>query len=332
MQASMLHWSISEIQLPLQYNWKISRGSSDFKVNFIVEAEKNGIKGLGETAPNIRYQETPEKIREELKGVQENLLSFNSELNGFEEFLDSFSLSSSLRFGIESAFVHLVCKEKGIPVNEFFGLPKPDMIATARSLPIMPARELKNFWELHRLSRFRILKVKVDRETAIETLSAIRSFTSQPLIVDANESWREVPELEKLFSKISGLPIIAFEQPLPDFCVEEYKYLKEICPFPLFADESVTRNPDFNLIEQQFHGINVKMMKAGGYINAIHQLQEAKKRGMRTMLGCMVETSIGISSAMQISGLADISDLDGFMILKEEPFNLVQEKNGFLFF
>jgi L-alanine-DL-glutamate epimerase-like enolase superfamily enzyme len=328
----MIHFSLSEIQLPLQYNWKIARGSTDFKLNFIVGAERSGRKVSGEVAPNIRYDETPDRIRSEFGKFRNSLPTADLDLGQFEEFLDSLSLSSSLRFGIESAFVHLLCKERSIKVHDFFQLTKPGKVPTARSLPIMEIAELENFWREYDLERFPFLKVKVNKESALETLKTVSGFTAQPLLVDGNESWTDVSELESVLKKLSGIPILVLEQPFPAGYLEPYKYLKKISPFPLFADESIIVKPDFNLLEQQFHGVNVKLMKAGGYVNAIGQLKEAKKRGMKTMLGCMVETSLGISSAMHLCSLADIADLDGFMILKNEPLGLAHEKKGFLFF
>jgi L-alanine-DL-glutamate epimerase-like enolase superfamily enzyme len=112
---------------------------------------------------------------------------------------------------------------------------------------------------------------------------------------------------------------------------EEYLHLKKHTPFALMADESVTHEADFDLIQNQFHGVNMKLMKAGGYLSGIKILNETRKRGMKTMIGCMVETSLGISSAIRLCTGIDFIDLDGSLILKEDPFGLIREQDGILF-
>ena len=98
------------------------------------------------------------------------------------------------------------------------------------------------------------------------------------------------------------------------------------------ADESITNEENFYILAQQFHGINMKLMKAGGYINGLNILNEARKYGLKTMIGCMIETTLGISSAMNICYNINYIDLDGSFIIKNEPFKLVTEENGRLYF
>jgi L-Ala-D/L-Glu epimerase len=111
---------------------------------------------------------------------------------------------------------------------------------------------------------------------------------------------------------------------------DEYMYVKKQSPFLLVADESVCDHADFGELKHQFHGINMKLMKAGGYINGLRLLNEAVKHNMHTMVGCMIETSLGISSAMNLCAGVEFVDLDGFMIVKDEPFGLIRETNGTL--
>ena len=109
-------------------------------------------------------------------------------------------------------------------------------------------------------------------------------------------------------------------------------YLKKYSPFVLFGDESITDEADFMLLPKMFDGINVKLMKAGGYLNAVRLLKEAKKAGMKTMIGCMVETTLAISSGLNLCALADYADLDSFLVVKNEPFGLVREEGGVIAF
>jgi L-alanine-DL-glutamate epimerase-like enolase superfamily enzyme len=149
-------------------------------------------------------------------------------------------------------------------------------------------------------------------------------------MLDANESFTDVEECIRVMEKIRKKPLVFFEQPLPASMKEESFYLKKYSPFTLFGDESMTDEADFSELKKSFDGVNMKLMKAGGLLNGIRLLREAKKSGMKTMIGCMVETTLGIESAMRLCGLADYADLDSFILVENEPFGLVKESDGML--
>lgn len=326
----MLSWSIFPRTFPLKYTWKISRNASDAKTNLFVEIAGNGSRGLGEAAPNIRYNETPDNLLADFERVKSDLPVKQAPFPDFTELLDDLDLPNALRFAVESAYIHWICGAEGKPVYEFLGLPKPGPVATAFSLPIMPLSELASFVETQNIRRFRYIKIKVNREEAAEAVNFIASVLNQPLLVDANESFAHPDEVLRFLSLTDTNRIELLEQPLPSAMREEYAYLKSRIPLPLFADESITNNADMNELKSGFHGINMKLMKAGGYLRGLQQLRMAREAGLKTMTGCMVETTLGISSALHLSSLAYYADLDGFLILQGEPFELVQEKDGFL--
>lgn len=326
----MLNWKIEEKILPLKFTWKISRNSSDEKTNFFVTVSDSNFFGIGEIAPNIRYGETPEIIREEFKTFSlGNIDSFET-LDSFSLHLDSLNLKHSLRFGIESAYVHYLCNKQNITPAKYFNLDFPEKVATSFSIPIIEISYIKEF--IKPLSRFESLKIKVNQENALDMVNEVAKNTNQKLRVDGNEGWTDVNELISFLEKIKNLNIEFIEQPMPSKFVEEYKLLKKNCPFDLIADESIEDQADFELLKTQFHGVNMKLMKAGGYINGIKILNNAKKHNMKTMIGCMIETSLGIYSAYNLSHNADYLDLDGCLIIKEDPFNLLKEEDGYLIF
>src|SRR5690606_25977226 len=131
----------------------------------------------------------------------------------------------------------------------------------------------------------------------------VARLTSAPLLVDGNEAWQDPDELLALLPELQKLRVEVVEQPLPAALADAYRYLKPQSPIKLLADESVTDQADFEELARQFHGINVKMMKARCYFNGLQLLRQAKQHGLFTMVGCMIESSLGISSAMQIAGL-----------------------------
>ncbi|MGZ5303715.1 MAG: enolase C-terminal domain-like protein, partial [Bacteroidia bacterium] len=180
------------------------------------------------------------------------------------------------------------------------------------------------------LQRFPYIKVKINKDEGLDILSEVAKHIIQPLIIDPNESFLDVEELLQFTDKIKDFNILLLEQPMPAKLVDEYKFLKPRSRFPVFADESMTDAEDISYLQDQFHGVNMKLMKAGGYLKGISQLKQAQNLGLKTMIGCMIETSLGISSATNLGGLAEFADLDGFLILQQDPFCKLTEKQGFL--
>ncbi|MFN8576488.1 MAG: enolase C-terminal domain-like protein [Candidatus Sericytochromatia bacterium] len=322
-------WNIEELKLPLKFTWKISRNSSDEKTNFLIRLNDNGLESLGEIAPNVRYGETHELILSQFNNFKSKYNENIKTIEDFTIFLDSLNLFHSLRFGLESAYINLICKKQNIHPAQYFGLNLPNKLNTSFSVPIVEISEIKEF--ISSLKRFESLKIKVNSETGLEMVKEVVKYTDQKLRIDGNEAWNDVNELIKFIENIKSYNIEFIEQPMPSKLVEEYKYLKKLCPFDLIADESIEDKGDFSELKQQFHGVNMKLMKAGGYINGLKILNEARKNDLKTMIGCMIETSLGIYSAYNLSDKVDYLDLDGFLIVKDEPFKLLKESNGALF-
>lgn len=329
----MFSWSIKEIELPLKFNWNISRNSSAIKHNFIIEVKNGSIKALGEVAFNVRYGETRELI---LEKFEEFKAAAPQEFNGVENlvaFLDTMDLPQSLKFGIESSFVHYVSILSGKSVAQLMGTNVVSSVKTSFSIPIMEVGKVEAFIKENNLARFSVLKVKVNKDNAQDFAGEILRLTNVALRIDANESFESASETIKFLENFPNLARLEFlEQPLRSELHDEALELKKHSSVFLMADESVTKEEIGEYYKERFHGINVKMMKAGGYMKAVKQLRQAKLLGLKTMLGCMVETSLGISSALNISGGVDFFDLDGCLLIKEDPYKLISEENGKVFY
>lgn len=324
-------WRIEEKVLHLKYSWKISRNTSDTKTNLFIYAGHEKCFGIGEAAPNVRYGELPAELVKDFQRIKDFLpKDTKTPVAALANYLETEKIPNALRFAIESAYVHWICKERKIAVQDFLGLPAVNKVATSFSLPIMPVNELSNFINHNQLQRFPYIKVKINKEEGFDILTEVARHVNKPLIIDPNESFLDVEELLQFIQKIKDFNVLMLEQPMPAKLEEEYKYLAPRSPFPVFADESMTDAEDIYYLAQQFHGVNMKLMKAGGYLKGISQLKKAQKMGLKTMIGCMVETSLGIGSAMNLGGLVQFADLDGFLILQDDPFGNVVEKQGFL--
>ena len=329
----MFQWSIKEIELPLKFSWNISRNSSDIKRNFIVKVKNGSLEATGEVAFNVRYNESRELILEKFEEFKN---SAPQDINGVESlvaFLESIDLPQSLKFGIESSFVHYLALLSGKSVSQLMGSNVISSVKTSFSIPIMDVGKVEEFILTNKLNRFSVIKVKVNKDNAHDFCSEILKHTKVPLRIDANESFQSVSEVMAFLENFREINRLEFlEQPLPSSFHDESLELKKYAKVMLMADESVTKESVNQYHVDRFHAVNIKLMKSGGYLKAVKQLRQAKLLGLKTMLGCMIETSLGISSALNISGGVDFFDLDGCLLIKEDPFKLVSEESGKIFF
>ena len=326
-------WTLTAYELPLRYLWKIARNTSAAKTNLVVQVRQAGTTGRGEAAPNVRYGESPELLQAQFDGLLRHNLASIDTLSDLATLLAAHPVAYALRFALESALTHYLAARAAQPVWLWLGVPEPRrQVATAFSLPIMEAGEVAGFLQREHTDRFKLLKVKVNKEQGADLLRAVAlACPGQPLLVDGNEAWPDADSLLRFLEGIAAVPGLnmqLLEQPLPASCAADYRYLYSRVSVPLMADESVANDADFDEIARQFHGVNVKLMKAGGYQRGIELLRRTRAYGLRPMLGCMVETTLGIWSALQVSALADVHDLDGSLILRSEPFGLVHEQAG----
>jgi L-alanine-DL-glutamate epimerase-like enolase superfamily enzyme len=319
---------LEKIHLDLKVNWKLSRNQTTIKENFIVHLDAYSHHYRSEIAPNSRYGETHQNIQEEFdKWFASVSLPALTNIILVTESLSKIKLHS-LRFGLESVLLSYLAHRSSQTLTEFLHLPAMKPVATSFSMPIIPVNEIADY--LKPLARFQSLKIKVNAETAIDMLQEIKKYTDAKLRVDANEGWTDLESFIRFQESLKGMNIELIEQPFPSKMVNEYKELKKNTPFTLLADESIEDVGDFSELSQQFHAVNIKLMKTGSLIKARDLLLEAKKNNMAAMMGCMIETTIGISYGMLFGGMVEYVDLDGFLLIKDEPYQLMNETNGIL--
>ncbi|MCU0423406.1 MAG: hypothetical protein MUC81_11400 [Bacteroidia bacterium] len=327
----MLNWTLRTLELPLNYTWKISRNASTYKINFLIEVSDNQYSGIGEVAPNIRYGETSSLVQQEFQAFHNQGATQIKSMADLSSILSNHVTLNALRFGIESAYIHYLCKKQQISIASFLQIPECTQATTSYTIPILPPDELEQFYNNNRLHRFSIIKLKINTSSGVEALHKLSGFTNQPIIIDPNEAFTNADEVLQFLEQTKNYNLLLLEQPMPADKIDDYVYLKANSNIPVMADESICDGADFNLLKQQFDVVNMKLMKAGGYLNGIRILKEAQLHGMKTMIGCMVETSIGIGSALNCCGLTQYADLDGFMIVKDEPFKQLIEKEGIVY-
>ena len=328
----MLKWSLNPIDLSLRFPWKISREESTYKRNFIVQVEGQGQKGEGETALSSRYGDTQKVVEECFDLFLSEKPEMIEKIESLTNLLDDIEMPKGLRFGIESAYIHYLAAVGKMSVQQILCLNQVKSFPISFSLPIMKASDVGPFYRDHKLARFGPLKVKVDGLKSVDAVCEVGKLHKGKIRIDANESFNSSEEVIEAIKSLKGIDIEFLEQPLPSNMYEESRRLKREIDIPLIADESLVGENVTKELGEQFDGVNIKLMKSGGYIKALNQMQTAKNLGMKVLLGCMIETSLGISSAMNIADKADFFDLDGFLIIKNDPYNFVMEENGTIFY
>lgn len=315
-------------RLNLTHTWTIARNSSDFKDNVFVRLERDGIVGYGEAAPNVRYGEDATKTTQrmnEAKAIFENH-DWRHYVN-VKTALDKAILDQSCaKCALDIALMDWVGKKLNTPLYRLFGLDKSQAARTSFSIGIDTPEVIKQ--KIKEAEAYPLLKIKVGKDNDAEILDTVRSVTDKPLRVDANEGWKtKEVALEKIkWLETMGVELI--EQPLPASMTEEHRWLRERVNMPIVADEAVKSAADIPKIAEAYDGINIKLMKAGGIQEALTMIQMARALGLKIMVGCMIESSVAITAAAHLSPLIDWADLDGNLLISNDPFKGVEVKDG----
>jgi L-Ala-D/L-Glu epimerase len=177
-------------------------------------------------------------------------------------------------------------------------------------------------------AEFKVLKIKLGRDTDKSMVEAIRSVTDTPLSGDANQGWTDRQQALDMIGWLKERGFLYVEQPLPKERVDDLAWLTERSPLPVIGDEGVQRLPDVRKALGVYTGINIKLMKSTGMREAQKMLQLARGLGMKVMLGCMTETSCGISAAAHLSPMVDWADLDGALLISNDVFDGAKVVDG----
>src|SRR6266571_2422412 len=160
------------------------------------------------------------------------------------------------------------------------------------------------------------------------SLASTRSVTKKPLRVDANEGWKSKEEAARKIAWLESQGVEFIEQPMPAALLEEQRWLRSRVHMPIFADEACLRSRDIPKVADAYDGIVVKVDKAGGLLEALRSIHTARSFGLKVMLGCMVSSSVAITAAAHLSPLADYADLDGNLLIANDPYRGVLVRDG----
>lgn len=310
-----------QYDLNLKHTWTIARGSRDVATVTFLEIECEGVTGIGEAAVSTaaRYGETKETVWQTLSKLDVSSFMDPFRYGEIFTFMDRVAPGqTAAKAALDIAVHDWIGKKLGVPLYKLWGLnPQQTPITTftiAIDTPEMVMRKTEEAAE------FPVLKVKVGRDTDREIIAAIRKITDKPLRVDANEGWKTKEVALERIKWLTDQGVELVEQPLPTAQLEDTAWLRERVDIPILADESVRTLADVGKLKDAFDGINIKLMKCGGISEAIRMIHTARALGMKVMMGCMIESSVGISAAAQLSPLLDYADLDGNLLVSNDPY------------
>ncbi len=316
------------MRLNLRHTWTTTMSSSQFRDTLYVAYARDGITGHGEGAPIVRYHEDAESARKAVESVRALLLSANPMqfAKVMAEVFRRVPGEWAGKAAIDIALMDWVGQKLGIPLYTYFGLDPKDAPPTTFSIGIDTPEITKQ--KTREAADFPILKVKVGLATDEPTIEAVRSVTNKPLRVDANEGWKDKEEAVRKINWLEKMGVEFIEQPMPAEMIEETRWVHDRVHIPIIADEACERASDIPKLKGAYDGVNVKLDKCGGMLEAYRMIQVAKALGMKTMLGCMVSSSVSVTAAAHLSPLVDYADLDGNLLIANDPFVGVRVEKG----
>jgi L-alanine-DL-glutamate epimerase-like enolase superfamily enzyme len=320
------HW---QYDLQLKHTWTIARGSRDTATVTFFEIESEGVKGIGEAALSTaaRYGETRDTVQQALSQVDLSAFSTPFQYGEIFAYIERLAPGQkAARAAIDIAIHDWLGKKLNVPLYRLWGLNKDKTPLSTFTIAIDTPEIMMRKTE--EAAEFPVLKIKVGRENDEEIIAAIRKVTDKPLRVDANEGWKSKEAALERIKWLQDQGVELIEQPLPTSQLAETAWLRERVNIPLFADESVSGLGDIGKLHDAFDGINIKLMKCGGLGEALKMIHTARALGMKIMMGCMIESSVGISAAAQLSPLIDYADLDGNLLVSNDPYTGVKVVAG----
>ncbi len=320
-----LEWTVHE--LTLKHPFTIARGSSASRRVVVVRLEQDGIVGLGEAAPIARYGESVETVEQFLRNLNLNTIQDPFAVESILWALDlSAPGNAAAKTAIDLALHDWIGKKVGLPLWKLWGLDPGRAPETSFTIGIDRPDVIEQ--KVHEAEAFPILKIKLGGENDREIMAAVRRATKKPLRVDANEGWKDRQLAVERITWLEQEGVEFIEQPMPASDLAGTAWVRERVNLPLIADENSLRLTDVPKLMGAFDGINIKLMKCTGLREAMRMVNTARACGMKVMIGCMIETSIGITAGAHLTPLLDYVDLDGSMLTTNDPYEGVKFDGG----
>jgi len=315
-----------KVSLTLAETFTIARQSRDVEEVVHVELEHDGLVGYGEGAPVDYWGETPESLLEFLEEEAPSLIGGDPfALEYIDQRLALRPGEQGAKQALDGALHDWVGKRLGQPVWRILGL-APTSPATSYTIGIDSVPGTVD--RTRRAEGYRFLKVKVGGPDDLARLEAVRENSDARIRIDGNEGWT-LETARELMPRLRELEVEFVEQPFPVADVDSYRALRELPErIPVILDESVRGLADVGRAAGIADGINIKLAKSGGIREGLRMIHAARALDLQVMIGCMIESELGISQSAQIASLVDHVDLDGHLLISDAPFSGLGFRDG----
>jgi L-alanine-DL-glutamate epimerase-like enolase superfamily enzyme len=308
------------VEIALARPWTIARGTTTGKRVAVVELRHERRVGLGEASPVSRYGESLDSVLAAVPAIGAALEG--RDVRAYRAVAAAIAGAvageRAAKAAVDAAVHDLAARALGVPLYRLLGVEPARMPETSYSVGIdEPAKMAEKVREG---DAFAVLKVKLGTEDDRALFRAVRAATDKRIRVDANEAWRDPEAALSLVRELAADGVELVEQPLPAADLDGARWLAARSPIPIVADEAMSTAEDVPRLAGAYHGANVKLQKTGGIDEALRTLAALRAHGMKAMIGCMIETSLGIAAAAHIAPLFDWVDLDGNLLLANDPF------------
>ena len=325
--------TIHRFELPLRHTFTISRDSTDIQRSVVVQLKHEGLDGWGEVTENAFYGQSVDVIEADFEKSRSFVERFSDQdwspasvSEFWQSLVEVLSPSAFALAALDMAFVDLCAKQAGLPTYRFLDLTWKLIPPSSFTIGIDTIETMIR--KLDAAPGWPVYKIKLGTEDDIDIIKRLRQATPATFRVDANGGWTANQTIENSL-RLAELGVQFIEQPLPVSASDDDKrkcFSESL--LPIIADEDCQVPEDIGRAVGRYHGVNVKLCKCGGLTPAVKMLQEAKRLELKTMVGCMVESSIGISAAAQLLPLLDYADLDGALLLWRDPAKGVSINRG----
>lgn len=325
--SQKLQLSFTPYNLQLKHVFTLANSSRSTTPVMLTKLEYEGITGYGEASMPPYLGETQQTAAKFLSQLNFNQFQYPFKIEEILNYVDKTAPRNyAAKAAVDIALHDLVGKMKGKPWYKIWGFSPKNTPNTSFTIgidtPIMIRKKVKE------ASRFKILKVKLGRKNDKEIIETIRSVSNVPLCVDVNQGWTDKNMALDMILWLKEKGIELVEQPLPKEKIDDIAWLTQNSPLPIIADEAVQRLSDIKKTLGVYSGINIKLMKCTGMHEAHKMIKLAQANQMEVMIGCMTETSCAVSAAAQLSPKAKWADLDGNLLISNDPYKGIEIVNG----
>jgi L-alanine-DL-glutamate epimerase-like enolase superfamily enzyme len=313
--------------LQLKHTFTLSTSSRNTTPVMLTEIEYDGITGYGEASMPPYLGESHESVAKFLSLLNISQFTDPFLLIDILEYVDRMMPGNyAAKASVDIAMHDLIGKLVGEPFYRLFGLNPSRAPLTSFTIGLDSPEIIRQ--KVLEAQPYKVLKVKLGRDNDREMVEVIRSLTDKPLCVDVNQGWKDRNQALEMAGWLKEKGVIFLEQPMPKEMKDDIAWLTARSPLPVVGDEAIQNISDLLNNRDVYSGINIKLMKCGGLNAAMKMINVARAFGMKVMIGCMTETSCAVSAAAQLSPLVDWCDLDGNLLISNDPFEGLKIVDG----